>query len=149
MWKVTLNMPVCPLLCPIGVHSFTGKEQWSHSFPDEHFDQGPQGFFHWRKVQDLHGMCMLTLFAKQRIYGLIALLCMMQMHNLWSEYVQYVCLSTECMYTFFPLFFHRLPWCLQAWLHVNTQWTHYVTLTGLYLAYKVYFPLCNTDFFFS
>lgn len=59
--------------------------------------------------------------------------CTTNEYNLWCEDVQYVCLSTECMYTYFPLLFHRLPWCLQAWLHVNTQWTHCVTLTGLYL----------------
>lgn len=46
------------ILLSIGVHSVTGKEQWSHSFPHEHFDQGPSGFLHWRKVKNLHGVCV-------------------------------------------------------------------------------------------
>lgn len=83
-------MPVCLLLYSVGMHSFTGKKQRSHSFPNEHFNQGPQGFLHWRKVPDLHGTLKHQTSLTYR-----------------CEYTVHVCLRagfTVCTYISFNFF---------------------------------------------
>ncbi len=132
MLKITPNMPVvCPLSCPVGVHSITGNEQWSHSFPDEHFDQGPQGFLHWRKVQDLHG----TLKHQTWL-----------VYCVWSDYIvaddagaHQTSTSTEGMYTYFPFSFstdcygvsrHGVMWIYNE--YTTLCWQVYIELDSKY-----------------